>query len=171
MSNETRVRDAIERAQAIFAERPASARKENPSAIAVLGDGLRFEITGPAGERAVTDMPAPLGGEGTGSSPGWLLRASMASCTGTAIAMRAAALGISLNSLKVSVHSDSDARGLLGMGDTSAALSNLRMEVHIGAEGATAQQLEELVQWGEAHSPVSCTVRSNPPIRLEVRAD
>ncbi len=170
MSN-TRVSEAIERAKAVFVERPAFAVKANPSATAVLNDGLRFEISGPAGERAETDMPSPIGGEGSSPSPGWFLRASMASCTGTAIAMRAAALGIVLDKLEVSVHSESDARGLLGVGDTSAALSNLKMEVKIGAGGATVQQLEELVQWAEAHSPVNCTLRSSPPIELEIHAD
>lgn len=168
MSN-TSVSEAIERAKAVFVERPAFARKANPSANAILNDGLRFEITGPAGERAVTDMPSLMGGEGLSPSPGWFLRASMASCTGTAIAMRAAVLGIALDKLEVSVHSESDACGLLGLGDTSAALSNMKMEVK-GAGGATAQQLEELVQWAEAHSPVNCTLRSSPPIELEIRA-
>ena len=167
----TRVSEAIERAKAVFVERPAFARKANHSATAILNDGLRFEIVGPAGERAESDMPTPMGGEESGPSPGWFLRASMASCTGTAIAMRAAVLGIALDKLEVSVHSESDARGVLGLSDTSAALSNLKMEVRIGAGGATAQQLEELVQWAEAHSPVNCTLRSSPPIELEIRAD
>ncbi len=170
MSN-TRVSQALGRAKAVFVERPAFARKANPSATAVLNEGLRFEITGPAGERAESDMPSPMGGEGSGPSPGWFLRASMASCTGTAIAMRAAVLGIALDKLEVSAHSESDARGVLGVGDTSAALSNMKMEVEIAARGATAQQLEELVQWAEAHSPVNCTLRNSPPIELEIRAD
>lgn len=168
---DTRVSEAIERVKAVFVERPAFARKANPSATATLSNGLRFEITGPTGERVVTDMPSPMGGEGLSPSPGWFLRASMASCTGTAIAMRAAVLGIALDKLEVSVHSESDARGLLGLGDASAALSNMKMEVEIGAEGATAEELRELVQWAEAHSPVNCTLRSSPPIELEIHAD
>jgi uncharacterized OsmC-like protein len=107
-------------------------------------------------------MPKPMGGEASSPNPGWFLRASMASCAATAIAMRAAVLGIAIDRLEVAVHSESDARGVLGMGDVSAALSNMRMDVKIGATGATAQQLEELVEWAEAHSPVSCTLRNAP---------
>ena len=95
----------------------------------------------------------------------------MASCTATAtaIAMRAAVLGVAIDRLEVSVHSESDARGLLGMGDISAELSNMRMEVKIGARDGTVQQLEELVEWAEAHSPVSCRLRNGPPkIAIEV---
>jgi uncharacterized OsmC-like protein len=157
------IRDALERAKLVFAERPAVARKANASATAVLVGGLRCDITGPEGEHATSDMPKPMGGEASGPNPGWFLRASMASCAATAIAMRAAVLGIAIERLEVGVHSESDARGLLGMDDVSAALSNMRMDVKIGAKGATAQQLKELVEWAEAHSPVSCTLRNGPP--------
>lgn len=163
------VRESIQRAAAVFTERPAAARKVNPPATAVLVGGLRCEIAGPDGELASTDMPKPMGGAGAGPSPGWYLRASIASCTATGIGMRAAVLGIELDSLEVSVHSDSDAQGLLGMGDMSAALSNLRMEVKISAQNTDKHQLEELVSWADAHSPVSCTLRSCPNFLVETQ--
>jgi len=40
--------------------------------------------------------------------------------------------------------------------------------VKIGAHGASAGQLKEIVEWADAHSPVGCTVRNPPPISLEV---
>ena len=163
------VREAIQRAAAVFTERPAAARKVNPPATAVLVGGLRCDIAGPDGEVASTDMPKPMGGAGVGPSPGWYLRASIASCAATGIGMRAAVLGVELDSLEVSVHSDSDAQGLLGMGDISAAMSNMRMEVRISAKGADKRQLEELVSWADAHSPVSCTLRSGPNVLVETQ--
>jgi uncharacterized OsmC-like protein len=163
------IREALERAKGLFAERPTAARKSNASATAVLIEGLRCDIRGPEGEHATSDMPKPMGGEGSGPNPGWYFRASMASCTATAIAMQAAVQGITLARLEVAVHSESDARGLFGMGDVSAALSNLRMEVTISAPGAPAQQLEQLIAWAEAHSPVSCTLRSNPVVALQIQ--
>ena len=57
-------------------------------------------MTGSHGETVITDMPTAMGGDGAGPNPGWLLRASMASCTATAIAMRAARLGITLSRLR-----------------------------------------------------------------------
>lgn len=163
------VREALERAKGLFVERPTAARKSNASATAVLTEGLRCDIRGPDGEHATSDMPKPMGGEGSGPNPGWYFRASIASCAATAVAMQAAAQGISLARLEVAVHSESDARGLFGMGDVSAALSNLRMEVTISAPGAPAQQLEQLIAWAEAHSPVSCTLRSNPAVALQIQ--
>lgn len=166
---DTAIREALERAKRVYTERPASARKANPSATAVLVDGLRCEINGPNGERAATDMPPPMGGTGSAPNPGWLLRASIASCTATTIAMRAALLGLALKKLEVSVHSESDARGLLGMDGVSAELSPVRMEVTVGADGASPEQLKALVEWTEDHSPVSCTLRHGVPIPLDIR--
>ncbi len=54
-------------------------------------------------------------------SPGWLLRAAEASCVATLITMRAAMLGIDLDTLEVTVDSVSDDRGLLGVDDTVPA--------------------------------------------------
>lgn len=163
------IREALERAKGLFAERPTAARKSNASATAVLVEGLRCDIRGPEGEHATSDMPKPMGGEGSGPNPGWYFRASMASCAATAIAMQAAVHGITLARLELAVHSESDARDLLGMGDVSAALSNLRMEVTISAPGAPAQQLEQLIAWAETHSPVSCTLRTTPAVALQIQ--
>lgn len=167
MSN-LKARDALERAQRLFLERPAAAKKPNAAATAVWRDGLSCEVSGPAAERAVTDMPEPMGGAGAGSNPGWLLRAGMASCAATAIAMRAALLGIALNKLEVTVESESDARGLVGIDGVGTSLGNMRMSVRIGAEGVGEAQLRELAAWGEAHSPVSCTMRDRPSVAVDI---
>lgn len=167
MSN-LKARESLERAKRLFLEKPGAAKKPNAAATAVWRNGLSCEVLGPAAERAVTDMPDAMGGTGAGSNPGWLLRAGMASCTATAIAMRAAMLGIELNTLEVKVDSESDARGLVGIPDVQTTLGNLRMSVRIGAAGADEAQLRDLVAWGEAHSPVSCTMRDGPAIALDV---
>ena len=167
MSN-LRARDALERAHKVFLERPSAGRKPNTSATAVWRDGLQCEITGPGGERVVTDMPPPMGGDGNGANPGWLLRASMAACTATVIAMRAARQGIELRSLEVGVNSQSDARGLVGIDGVSTALSTMRMSIKIGADHASEEQLRELAESGQAQSPVSCTMREQPTLALEV---
>jgi uncharacterized OsmC-like protein len=109
-----------------------------------------------------------MGGAGAGSNPGWLLRAGMASCAATAIAMRAAMLGIQLKTLEVKVESESDARGLVGIPDVPTALSSLRMSIRIGADGTDEATLRELAAWGEAHSPVSCTLRDRPAVAVDV---
>ena len=165
----TSVRDAIEKLSKVFAEQPTKARSKNPSATAVLENGVKFQVTGPYGEKVSTDMPSALGGGSSAPNPGWLLRASLASCHGTVIAMRAAQVGVTLTSLEVSVSSESDSRGLLGTDESvSAGLFGLRTHVKIGAKDATADQLQEIVQWADAHSPVGCTIRQSPTNAVEV---
>lgn len=161
-------RESLERARRLFLEKPAIARRTNTAATAVWRSGLSCKISGPAAERAITDMPEPMGGKGEGSNPGWLLRAAIASCAATAIAMRAAMTGIALDALEVRVESESDASGLVGIPDVPTALDGLRMSVRIGADGVGEEQLRELVAWANENSPVNCTLRAHPEIALEV---
>ena len=163
-----RIREAIDKLAGVFAANPEKARVKNAPATARLNDGLKCEVTGPNGERVVTDMPQGLGGTAAGPNPSWLLRSGMASCTATVIAMRAAKLGIDLTTLEVTVESESDQRGMLGLDDkVSAGLGGFRMKVKIAGD-APAARLKELVEWSEAHSPVGCTVRNAPASALEV---
>ena len=54
--------------------------------------------------------------------------------------MRAAQLGVTLSTLEVTVDSESDDRGLLGMDDTiSAGPLNVRARVRIGASGVNTR--------------------------------
>lgn len=163
------IRDAIEKTSKVIAEQPEKARSKNVPATARLLDGLRCEVKGPNGETVHTDMPPAMGGAASAPAPGWLLRASMASCTATAIAMRAAKLGVSLTTLEVTVESYSDNRGILGLDDKIAAgLSSIATQVRIGARDVSPDQLRELAQWGDGHSPVACTARSSPSYSLEI---
>ncbi len=82
--------------------------------------------------------------------------------------MRASMMGVALKTLEVTVESDSDARGLVGISDVPTALGNLRMSVRIGADGVDEAQLRALAAWGEANSPVSCTLRDRPHVALDV---
>jgi uncharacterized OsmC-like protein len=102
-------------------------------------------------------------------NPGWLFRAAVASCTTTAIAMRAAKQGISLTRLEITVESSSDSRGLLGLDEkVSAGLSQIVCRVRIAADGVAPERLRELAEWGDRHSPVACTTRNTPDFAIEV---
>lgn len=165
----TKIREAVENLSRLITEQPEKARAKNLPATARLVEGLRCEVKGPNGETVHTDMPPAVGGAASAPAPGWLLRASLASCTATVIAMRAAKLGISLTALEVTVESASDNRGMLGLDDRiSAGLSPITTRVRIGGRGIAADKLRELAEWGDRHSPVGCTTRSSPSYSLEV---
>jgi uncharacterized OsmC-like protein len=169
MSEQAAIRETKDEAARVIAANPEKARVKNASATASLKDGLTLSVTGPNGEAVETDMPKGVGGEGGVPQPGWLMRAALASCTGTVIAMRAAKLGIALDKLDVTVESQSDNRGLLGLDrDVSAAMIGLHVAVRIRAANTPKDQLESLVHWGEAHSPVACTLRGALAAEIDV---
>jgi uncharacterized OsmC-like protein len=164
-----KIKHAIDQLSSAIGADPAKARGKNLPATARLVDGLQCELRGPYNERLVTDMPPAMGGAASGPNPGWLLRGALASCTATVIAMRAAKLGMTLSNVEVTVETDSDLRGILGLDETiSARHAAMRMKVKISAPGQSPESLRELVEWAEAHSPVSCTVKQKPVCSLDI---
>ena len=164
----TNVRAAIEQISAAISADANKAQAKNVPATARLAEGLRCEVTGPSGQRMVTDMPRALGGQSSAPNPGWVLRCAWASCTASVIAMRAARLGVALEMLEVTVDTDSDLRGILGLDENiGAGQQAVRTTVKIRGS-ADPQTLREIAAWGEAHSPVACTVRNPPTSSLEI---
>jgi uncharacterized OsmC-like protein len=163
------IRSAIEAATSHYAANPSDARATDSAATATLVDGLVVEVQGPAGARLRTDMVAGVGGTETAPSPGWLLRAAEASCVATLIAMRAAVHGVTLDTLEVSVDSESDDRGLLGMDDSvpSGPLSG-RVRVRLVAEGVDPATLDDLARWGVEHCPVCDALQRPVPLAVEI---
>jgi len=166
--DQARMREALESVARTLSEQPEKARGKAAPLTARLVDGLRFEVRGASGELVHTDMPAMLGGEASAPNPGWLLRAALAACTATVVAMRAARQGVNLTTLEVVSEGDTDQRRLLGIDDAAPSITGLRLKVRVGAERATDEQLRSLAAWGDAHSPVACTLRMPPAIATEV---
>jgi len=163
------IRKAIEQLSAAIAADPAKSRAKNVPATARLTGGLRCEVTGPQGQRLETDMPPAMGGSASAPNPGWFLRSAIASCMATVIAMRAAKLGVTLEALEVTVDSDADLRGILGLDDkVSAGQHAVRTTVRIRGS-ADAQTLRAIVAWADAHSPVGCTLRDAPACSLDIQ--
>lgn len=162
------IRQSIEKAIGYLSEHPDKAHYTDSAATAVI-EGLKSKVEGPNGATLVSDMPAGVGGGGAAPSPGWLLRAAIASCDATVIAMRAAQQGIELSTLEVTVDSESDDRGLLGMDDSvPAGPLKTRIRVRIGAEGVPPEKLREIVDWADHHSPVSDAVKRAVPGTLDI---
>ena len=161
---------ALESVAATIKANPDKARAKYAPATATLADGLKCRVTGPSGEAIETDMGKAMGGGASAPNPGWYFRASIAACCSTVIAMNAARRGINLTTLEVTVEADGDNRGILGMDEqVSAGHSSLRTNVRIAADNATPEQLQDLVRWAEAHSPVGRTVHDAAPNTLHIQ--
>jgi hypothetical protein len=61
------------------------------------------------------EIATAVAGGGSAPSPAWLFRAGYASCVPTLISLRAAVEGVELTGLEVTVDSESDDRGILGI--------------------------------------------------------
>jgi uncharacterized OsmC-like protein len=164
------IKDAVTNAGTYLTAHPHEARYRDSSAVARSVSGLAVIVTGPGGETVTTDMPTAIGGGGASPSPGWLMRAAAASCVASLIAIRAAATDTVLGPFEVTVDSESDDRGILGLDDTVDA-GALSMKVVVSFEGADpgTEGVRELVDWAIRHCPVTDTIARAVPIELELR--
>ena len=163
----TAIRSALETAAGHLADNPDDATELDTPATAMLVDGLRCRVEGPFGELE-TDMATSLGGGASGPSPGWLMRAALASCDATMVAMEAARAGIELTRLAVSVVSESDNRGVLGVGDAPPGPLSVRVRIELAASNASEDELRELVHRAESRSAVADAVSRAVPVTTEI---
>lgn len=145
------------------------ARYRDSAATAVVEDGLRVRATGPDGATVVTDMTTGVGGGASAPSPGWLFRAADASCIATLIAMRAAEQGVALDRLEVTVDSESDDYGILGLDEAvPAGPLSMRVHVRVAASGVGEDRLRDIVAWGIDHCPVCDAAKRAVPVEAQV---
>ena len=158
------IRSAVERAVDQLANDPDAGVGPDATAVATLEDGLRCRVQGAKGE-VVTDMGASVGGGGSGPTPGWLMRAALASCDATVIADEAACEGI----LSVTVDSESDARGVLGVGDgVPPGPLAVTVRIELAASNATEEQLRQLAERVLTRSAVGDALTRAIDVRTEL---
>lgn len=168
----TAIRDGLESVLRHYAQHPGDGLSEDRPATAVVEQGLRCRAEGPNGAVLVSDMPTALGGGASAPSPGWLLRAALANCDATMIALRAAQVGVALSRLEVTVESRSDDRVMLGAVDGGfPGPLEMRVRVRIAADGVDDDALREIVAWALAHSPVGDAVMRAIPLTVEIQAE
>ncbi len=163
--------DAVAKASAYLTEHPDEARYRDGHATARLASGLVVGVSGPGEELLRTDMPRGIAGAGSVPSPGWYFRAAAASCVASLIGIRAAALGIELpaGGVEVTVDSESDDRGILGLDAAiPAGALSMKIKVSIGPVAVDRPAIKALVQWAVDHCPVTDTVRRAVPIEVEL---
>jgi uncharacterized OsmC-like protein len=167
---------AMQRVEAVLRRRPEAGLHDDAPATARWESGARVVSSHANGTRLLTDMPTELGGSGDQVTPGWLLRAGLASCLATRIVMSAAAAGFELAVLEVVASSRSDARGLLGMREASgnpvcAGPRDIQVLVRIAAPGVSPERLRILIDESNRCSPVSAALREAVPMALYVEVD
>ncbi len=164
----TAIQKAIVSVEEYFRDNINTGPRADIRATAVMEGGLRCHIQSPDGKSVHTDMPQAVGGTATASSPGWLSRAAIASCDATLLTMRAARKGIKLDTVEVSVDAKSDGRGMFLDEGFSPGSSEVRIQFSVGANDVTREQLQELVDWVVAHSPVGTDIANAVDVSVEL---
>ena len=163
------IRNSIEGTISYLKANPEKAFKKVTAATAVLEKGLKVRTVGPENEVIISDMPPTVGGEGSAPTPGWFMQAALATCNATGIAMKAAREGIELNTLEVSIDTESDTRGIFGIQESiTVGPLNMRTRVRIGAEGVSEEKLHEIVKWNEKHSWCGNAICRSVPLETEI---
>lgn len=163
----------VQRVKNVLQQRPDFGLHDDAPAEAHWVDRLRTVSSHANGTQVVTDMPVELGGGGGHVTPGWLFRASIASCLATRIVMSAAAEGLALEILEVRATSRSDLRGLLGMVDKQgeavpAGPLDLQIHVRIAVAGTSPDRLRALVEESQRTSPMCHALEHAIPICLKL---
>ena len=167
MSDREGIAAAVAAASTYLTEHPDEARYRDSAAVARVTSGLSVSVSGPGGESVATDMPKGIGGGSSVPSPGWYFRAAAASCVASLIAIRAAALGIDAGPIEVTVDSESDDRGILGL-DVAIPAGALSVKVVARIEGVGGADRRDLVDWAGAHCPVTDSIGRAVSIEVEI---
>ncbi len=163
------IRDAVAAASSYLLAHPEEARYVDGAATARLDGGLAVVVSDPGGREIRTDMVTGIGGGDLAPSPGWLMRAALASCLTTFIALRAAVTGASIDGLVVECDSESDDRGILGLEpDVPPGPLAVRLRVRASSVIAGSEPFEAVVEWAVAHCPVTDAVERAVPLTVTV---
>jgi len=140
---------------------------ENRSTIRdFFGAGVE-DTSRPAAFEFTNGEPPVLLGANEGANPVEFLLHALAGCVTTTTVLHAAARGIEIESLSTRLVGDLDVQGLLGLDDrVSPGYREIRVEMDITATNATGEQLDDLLQFAAAHSPVCNTICRPVPVTV-----
>jgi uncharacterized OsmC-like protein len=111
--------------------------------------------------------PPALLGDNEGANPVEFLLHALAGCVTTTTVLHATARGIEIESLSTRLVGDLDLQGLLALDDVPAGYREIRIEMDIKAKNASDAELDDLLQFAQAHSPVCNTVCRPVPVVVE----
>ena len=151
MSENEKIKYAIERVKKTLAQRPSFGLGTGISRTRVI-NGLTCEMQ-EGNWKFVADMPEQAGGNAAGPTPGVYGRAALGSCLAIGYMMRAAELGVPIDSLEVEVQADYDDGALFGTSQqTPPGYLEVRYSVTVNSE-ASNEDIMRVLNEADEHSP------------------
>jgi uncharacterized OsmC-like protein len=111
--------------------------------------------------------PPVLLGTNEGANPVEFLLHALAGCVTTTTVLHATARGIEIESLTTRLVGDLDLQGLLALDEVPAGYRQIRIEMDIKSPHASDAELDDLLRFAQAHSPVCNTVCRPVPVIVE----
>jgi uncharacterized OsmC-like protein len=163
MHRDLEIRAAQARAADIFRKKPDAAFSTK-RASGHLNEGLVCTVR-QGDYEVVADMPKVLGGLGSAPSPGFFVRAGLASCVAIGIKITAAREGIAVEAIDVDVDMDFDDSALLGMGGNTAAPLETRLTITVKS-AAPWSEVTAMVQRALAADPFYLALRDAQNVKV-----
>ena len=115
----------------------------------------------------VNGEPPVLLGHNEGANPVEFLLHALAGCVTTTFVLHAMARGIAIRRLSTELSGDLDLQGLLGLDDAvPPGYESIRVVMHVEAD-CPDDELDALIAFAQAHSPVCNTICRPVPVSVE----
>lgn len=165
MDKDSRIRDAQTRVLDVFKKKPQAALSTN-HATATVKDGLTCTFT--QGEQsAVMDMPAIMGGDAAGPTPGFFARAGIAGCVSIGIKQTAVMNGLVFDTVIVDIETDFDDGALMGLGAAGAGPLETRLAIRIKSS-LPQHEVSALVEKALAMDPWFLALRDAQRVKFKL---
>ena len=157
------IASSLERLEAVARKRPEFARDTYHS-VTTLVDGLQCRSE-ERGWQVQSDLPATIGGAGSGPTPGMLGRAALGSCLAMGYKLHAERLGVQLTSIQIEVEADSDDAGMLFL-DSEARPGYSEVRYHVDIVSPEPEELVlKVLDEGDALSPYRDVFSQSTPMQ------
>ncbi len=165
MADRETIKKAFERNRKAVKLRPQMGKSTAATNVR-LRDGTTCEVTHKHWTFKV-DIGKGEGGNDAGPGPGILERGALGSCLAIGYSQTAAVMDVPLDSVEVTVESDMDARGMLGIDDRPPGFLELNCKVRIESP-APVEEVMKVIEETERRSPVLDDFRRPIPVSRTV---
>jgi uncharacterized OsmC-like protein len=117
----------------------------------------------------IVDEPPGLLGDDTAPNPTEALLAALGTCVAVGLQANAVARGWTIKAIEVELEGDINVTSVWGVGDLNpkpVGLTDVRVKARLDVDGASAEEVAEVVRHTAQWSPVFNTVKN--PVRMKI---